>query len=295
MRTKTSCGSGRYEIDIDPTMEYQFTKMHGIGNDFVVFDSFSQSINLTREQVRHIADRQFGIGCDQVLLLEPAKDGDADVCYRIFNADGGEVMQCGNGARCVAIYLREKGLISKANVIAETGEGQLILHIDDNDCVTVNMGIPEFEPGNIPLKIAERAEQYDLNIGDDEINFSAVSMGNPHAVIIVDDVDSIPVNVIGPAVQQNGLFPESVNVGFVEILNKEAFKLRVYERGSGETLACGSGACAAMVIACQQGYLEGTIDAELRGGHLTLRWAGEGEPVYMTGPATTVFEGKIEL
>jgi diaminopimelate epimerase len=276
-------------------MEYQFTKMHGIGNDFVVFDTFTQSLSLTREQVRHIADRQFGIGCDQVLLLEPPKGNDADVCYRIFNADGGEVMQCGNGARCVAVYLREKGLVTKSSVIAETGKGQLVLHIDDNDCVTVNMGIPEFEPAKIPLNVEERSEQYSLKLGEDEIEFCAISMGNPHAVIIVDDVDSIPVDVIGPAVQQNGLFPESVNVGFVQVLNKEAFKLRVYERGSGETLACGSGACAAMVIACQQGYLEGTIDAELRGGHLTLCWAGEGEPVYMTGPATTVFEGKIEL
>jgi len=276
-------------------MEYPFTKMHGIGNDFVVFDTFTQSLTLTREQVRHIADRQFGIGCDQVLLLEPPKDNDVDVCYRIFNADGGEVMQCGNGARCVAVYLREKGLLIKSKIIAEIGESQLVLHIDDNDCVTVNMGVPEFEPARIPLKADERSEQYNLKLGDDEITFGAISMGNPHAVIIVDDVDSIPVNVIGPAVQQNGLFPESVNVGFIQILNQQAFKLRVYERGSGETLACGSGACAAMVIACQQGYLEGKIDAELRGGHLTLSWAGEGEPVYMTGPATTVFEGKIEL
>lgn len=276
-------------------MEYQFTKMHGIGNDFVIFDTFTQSLTLTREQVRHIADRQFGIGCDQVLLLEPPKGNDADVCYRIFNADGGEVMQCGNGARCVAVYLREKGLVTKSEVVAETGEGQLVLHIDDNDCVTVNMGVPEFEPAQIPLKVDELLEQYNLILGNEEITFGAISMGNPHAVIVVDNVDLTPVDEIGPAVQQNGLFPESVNVGFIQILNKKAFKLRVYERGSGETLACGSGACAAMVIACQQGYLEGTIDAELRGGHLTLRWAGEGEPVYMTGPATTVFEGKIQL
>ena len=269
--------------------------MHGIGNDFVVFDTFSQSLILTREQVRHIADRQIGIGCDQVLLLEPPKGADVDVCYRIFNADGGEVMQCGNGARCVAVYLREKGLVMKNRIIAETGVGQLILNIDDNGCVTVNMGVPEFEPARIPLKVDERAEQYHLRLGDNEIAFGAVSMGNPHAVIIVDDVDATAVHEIGLAVQHNGLFPEGVNVGFIQILNQQAFKLRVYERGSGETLACGSGACAAMVNACQQGYLEGTIDAELRGGHLTLCWAGDGEPVYMTGPATTVFEGTIEL
>ncbi len=276
-------------------MEHQFTKMQGIGNDFVVFDTFTQPLTLSREQVRHIADRQFGIGCDQVLLLEPPKTAEADVCYRIFNADGGEVMQCGNGARCVAVYLRQKNLIMKDRIIAETGNGRLILQIDENDCVTVNMGVPEFEPANIPLKFDERQEQYELNSGEDEFTFGAVSMGNPHAVIVVDDVDSTPVDIIGPAVQSSELFPEGVNVGFVQILNKEAFKLRVFERGSGETLACGSGACAAMVIACQQGYLEGTIDAELCGGHLTLSWAGEGEPVYMTGPAITVFEGKIAL
>jgi diaminopimelate epimerase len=276
-------------------MEYQFTKMHGIGNDFVVFDTFTQSLTLSPEKVRHIADRQFGIGCDQILLLEPSQIKDADVHYRIFNADGGEVAQCGNGARCAAVYLKEKGLVTKSEIIAETGGGQLVLSLDDNNLVTVNMGIPEFEPANIPLAVDTRSEQYQLKIGGDEITFGAVSMGNPHAVLFVDDVDTAPVNVIGPAVQLSDLFPESVNVGFIQPLNNQAFRLRVYERGSGETLACGSGACAAMVIACQQGYLEGTIDAELRGGHLTLRWAGEGEPVFMTGPATTVFEGKIEL
>lgn len=283
-------------------MEYSFTKMHGIGNDFVVFDTFNESITVTREKIRHIADRQFGIGCDQVLLLEPPESNDADVRYRIFNADGGEVMQCGNGARCAAVYLSEKGLVSKSEVVAETGAGRLILSIEEDASVTVNMGVPEFEPAKIPMQAEEYSEQYNLIFGEnipvgeeDEITFGAVSMGNPHAVIIVDDVDIAPVNVIGPAMQLNELFPESVNVGFIQILNKQAFKLRVFERGCGETLACGSGACAAMVIACQQGYLEGTIDAELRGGHLTLRWAGEGEPVFMTGPATTVFEGKIEL
>jgi len=276
-------------------MEYQFTKMHGIGNDFVVFDTFSKSLTLTREKIRHIADRQFGIGCDQVLLLEPPESKDVDVRYRIFNADGGEVMQCGNGARCAAVYLKAKGLVTKNMIVAETGAGQFILNIDDDGRVTVNMGVPQFEPVKIPMQTDEYQEQYHLILGEDEITFGAVSMGNPHAVIMVDDVDIAPVNVIGSALQISDLFPESVNVGFIQILNKQAFKLRVFERGSAETLACGSGACAAMVIACQQGYLEGTIDAELRGGHLTLRWAGEGEPVYMTGSATTVFEGKIEL
>ena len=276
-------------------MEYHFTKMHGIGNDFVVFDTFKQPLSLTREKVRHIADRHFGIGCDQVLLLEPPQQNVADVRYRIFNADGGEVMQCGNGARCAAIYLREKGLVSKRTITAETGAGQLVLQVEADDCVTVNMGVPEFEPSRIPLAEEEQEDSYIVKLGDKRLEFGAVSMGNPHAVIFVDDAASAAVEELGPAVQQSGLFPEGVNVGFVEIINNQAFKLRVYERGAGETLACGSGACAAMVIACQQGYLEGTIDAELSGGHLSLRWAGEGEPVYMTGPAEIVFEGIIEL
>lgn len=276
-------------------MEYHFTKMHGIGNDFVVFDTFKQPLSLTREKVRHIADRHFGIGCDQVLLLEPPQQNVADVRYRIFNADGGEVMQCGNGARCAAIYLREKGLVSKRTITAETGVGQLVLQVEADDCVTVNMGVPEFEPSRIPLAEEEQEDSYIVKLGDKRLEFGAVSMGNPHAVIFVDDAASAAVEELGPAVQQSGLFPEGVNVGFVEIINNQAFKLRVYERGAGETLACGSGACAAMVIACQQGYLEGTIDAELSGGHLSLRWAGEGEPVYMTGPAEIVFEGIIEL
>ncbi|MBL1141711.1 MAG: diaminopimelate epimerase [Proteobacteria bacterium] len=276
-------------------MEQQFTKMHGIGNDFVVFDTFSKPLTLSREQIRHIADRQFGIGCDQVLLLEPPQGNDADVRYRIFNADGGEVMQCGNGARCAAVYLKDKGLVTKSEIVAETGAGQLILKINEDGRVTVNMGVPQFEPAEIPMQADEYSEQYTLILGEEEVTFGAVSMSNPHAVIIVDNVDIAPVDIIGPAMQSSELFPESVNVGFIQILNNEAFKLRVYERGSGETLACGSGACAAMVIACQQGYLEGTIDAELRGGNLNICWAGEGEPVFMTGPATTVFEGKVKL
>jgi len=275
-------------------MEYHFTKMQGIGNDFVVFDTFNQSLSLSRELVRRIANRQYGIGCDQVLLLEPPQNH-ADVRYRIFNSDGGEVMQCGNGARCAAIYLRNKGLVNKRTITADTGAGQLILQIEDDDSVTVNMGVPEFEPARIPLQADAREDSYLLKLNDQTIEFGAVSMGNPHAVIQVADVDQAPVSELGPAVQHSGLFPDGVNVGFVEIINRQAFKIRVYERGAGETLACGSGACAAMVIACQQGYLEGTIDAELQGGHLTLTWAGEGEPVYMSGPADIVFEGTIDI
>ena len=276
-------------------MELHFTKMHGIGNDFVVFDSFKHPISLSHEQVRHIANRQFGIGCDQVLLLEPPQNDSADVKYRIFNADGGEVMQCGNGARCAAVYLIEKGLVNKTTITAETGNGQLILQVNEDNCVTVNMGVPEFEPANIPLKAESQSESYFVEVLGQQFEFGSLALGNPHAVLKVENVDEAAVHEIGPAIQSTDLFPQGVNVGFMEIVNKQAFKLRVYERGAGETLACGSGACAAMVIACQQGYLEGTIDAELQGGHLSLQWAGEGEPVMMTGPATIVFEGKIEL
>ncbi len=268
--------------------------MHGIGNDFVVFDTFTQSLELSREQARLIADRHFGVGCDQILLLEPPASDTADVRYRIFNNDGGEVMQCGNGARCAAVYLRQKNIISKDTIIAETGAGILKLCMRDQD-VTVDMGVPGFEPSVIPLLTKTRAENYALDIQGTTYQFGAVSMGNPHAVFFVDSVDATPVELLGPAVQSSDLFPEGVNVGFIEVVNQQLFKLRVYERGAGETLACGSGACAAMVIACQRGVLEGTIEAQLKGGNLTLEWAGEDAPVMMTGPATTVFEGTIEL
>ena len=275
-------------------MLYQFTKMQGTGNDFVIFNAFSRPLSLSCQQIKYIADRRLGIGCDQVLLLEPPKNNETDVYYRIFNSDGTEVTQCGNGARCIAIYLNNKGLVNKHSIIAETKSSQLILKINNN-YVTVNMGIPEFEPANIPLNISGRLENYSLSLGDEEIIFGAVSIGNPHAVIIVDDVESASVESIGAAVQEYGLFPQGVNVSFVQILDRKTIKLRVYERGAGETLACGSGACAATVISCQQGYLGDAVEVKLRGGCLKIHWAGEGEPVYMNGSVSTVYEGEIEL
>ena len=275
-------------------MLYQFTKMQGTGNDFVIFNTFSHPLSLSCEQIKHIADRRLGIGCDQVLLLEPPKNNETDVYYRIFNSDGTEVTQCGNGARCIGIYLNNKGLVKKNSIIVETKSSQLILKINNNS-VTVNMGIPEFEPANIPLNISGRLENYSLSLGDEEIIFGAVSIGNPHAVIIVDDVESVSVESIGAAVQEYGLFPQGVNVSFVQILDRKTIKLRVYERGAGETLACGSGACAATVISCQQGYLGDAVEVKLRGGCLKIHWAGEGEPVYMNGSVSTVYEGEIEL
>ena len=275
-------------------MLYQFTKMQGTGNDFVIFNTFSHPLSLSCEQIKHIADRRLGIGCDQVLLLGPPKNNETDVYYRIFNSDGTEVTQCGNGARCIGIYLNNKGLVKKNSIIAETKSSQLILKINNNS-VTVNMGIPEFEPADIPLNISGRLENYSLSLGDEEIIFGAVSIGNPHAVIIVDDVESASVESIGAAIQEYGVFPKGVNVGFVQILDRKTIKLRVYERGSGETLACGSGACAAAVISCQQGYLGDAVEVKLRGGCLNIHWAGEGEPVYMNGSVSTVYEGEIEL
>ena len=275
-------------------MLYQFTKMQGTGNDFVIFNTFSHPLSLSCEQIKHIADRRLGIGCDQVLLLGPPKNNETDVYYRIFNSDGTEVTQCGNGARCIGIYLNNKGLVKKNSIIAETKSSQLILKINNNS-VTVNMGIPEFEPADIPLNISGRLENYSLSLRDEEITFGAVSIGNPHAVIIVDDVESASVESIGAVIQESGVFPKGVNVGFVQILDRKTIKLRVYERGAGETLACGSGACAAAVISCQQGYLGDVVEVKLRGGCLKIHWAGEGEPVYMNGSVSTVYEGEIEL
>jgi len=284
-------------------MEIQFTKMHGLGNDFVVMDSFAQEIQLSSEQVQLIADRHLGIGCDQLLLLAPSDKEGVDVRYLIYNADGGEVSQCGNGARCAAAYLRENDLIDglvdgpvdgKA-ITAETNEGIITMHLQDGGLVRVNMGIPKLAATEIPLDTQENADQYRLNLSGTEITFSAVSMGNPHAVIVVDDVVSAPVLTMGPEVQQQTFFPEGVNVGFMQIIDSDHIKLRVYERGAGETLACGSGACAAVVAGCINSSLNKEVDVELPGGHLLISWAGQGEPVWMTGPATFVYRGQISL
>ncbi len=276
-------------------METPFTKMHGLGNDFVVFDCFGQDIQLDPESVRSIADRRFGIGCDQVLLLGPPENGKGDVRYRIYNADGGEVSQCGNGARCVAAYLRQKGLIDKNEIIAETNEGELRLYVEDDERVRVDMGIPRLEPDDIPLKTEQRAEQYPLQLEGIDVKLSVLSMGNPHAVLEVDDVEQAPVHILGPQIQESGLFPESVNVGFMQIIDRQHILLRVYERGAGETLACGSGACAAVVAGYLGSSLDENVDVSLRGGHLSISWQGEGESVWMIGPATFVYEGRILL
>ncbi len=272
-----------------------FTKMHGLGNDFVVIDGINQPVSLTPQQVRHLADRHFGIGCDQLLLVEAASTPEADFRYRIYNADGGEVEQCGNGARCFMQFVRDQGLTEKSHLLVETLGGPLQLVRQADGQITVNMGVPRLEPADIPFIAAGRASAYALDVLDQHLQIAAVSMGNPHAVLLVDDVESAPVASIGPAVENHPRFPARVNVGFMQIVATDCIRLRVFERGAGETLACGSGACAAVVAGRLWERLSGSVKVVLNGGELVVSWAGEGQPVLMTGPATTVYQGRIEL
>lgn len=275
-------------------MKLKFTKMHGLGNDFVVIDGVNQSVLLGPEQMRRLADRHFGVGCDQILLIEAAS-GDADFRYRIFNADGGEVEQCGNGARCFVRYVHDYGMTSKDEIRVETLGGLIIPRLEPGGEVTVNMGEPGFEPEDIPFLAAKHAMIYPLDIGGGEIEISVVSMGNPHAVQLVKDVDQAPVSTEGPLIERHPRFPRRVNAGYMQVLDRRHIRLRVYERGAGETLACGTGACAAVVAGIRRGLLDSSVEVSLRGGKLHVRWAGETQPVWMTGPAVTVFDGEIEL
>jgi diaminopimelate epimerase len=276
-------------------MLLKFTKMHGLGNDFVVFDAISQELRLHPEQLRFIADRHFGIGCDQILLVERATLADADFRYRIFNADGGEVQQCGNGARCFVRFVHEHGLTDKAEIRVETASGIIVPRLEPNGSVTVDMGVPRFEPAEIPFIAQSRALTYALEVAGGSVEISAVSMGNPHAVQLVADVETAPVAQQGPLIERHPRFPERVNAGFMQLVDRSHIKLRVFERGTGETLACGTGACAAVVAGVARGLLDTEVTVTTRGGDLHIRWNGEGQPVWMTGPATTVFEGTINL
>lgn len=276
-------------------MQIPFTKMQGTGNDFVVFDAVHQAIVLSPEQVRRIADRRFGIGCDQVLLVEPASRDGVDFRYRIFNADGGEVEQCGNGARCFARYVRDKGLTGKDEIAVETRSGVIFTRIEANGEVAINMGPPRFEPEKVPFEAPARANVYDLEVGGQTVQVSVLSVGNPHAVQIVPDVDRAPVATQGPLIERHPRFPERVNVGYMQIVDRTHIRLRVYERGAGETLACGSGACAAVVAGRRRGLLDERVEASLRGGKLQVCFTRDGGPVWLTGPATVVFEGTLEL
>jgi len=276
-------------------MRLRFTKMHGAGNDFVVLDGVSQKISLTPDCVRRLADRHFGIGCDQVLLVEAPGSPSADFRYRIFNQDGSEVENCGNGARCFAIFVRQHGLTNKNTIKVETAAGDLILHVQNSNLVTVNMDVPILEPAAIPFKAAQQAINYTLVAGGETFDISAVSMGNPHAITIVDNADTFDVSYYGALIEKHPAFPKRVNAGFLEVCSRKEGKLRVFERGAGETLACGTGACAAMVAGRLRGLFDYKAHLKLNGGTLTLQWDGEGKPVMMTGPAQTVFQGQVLL
>jgi len=276
-------------------MSLKFTKMHGAGNDFVVIDGIRQSVALSPEQIRLLADRHFGVGCDQLLLVEKARRDDADFRYRIFNADGGEVEQCGNGARCFVRFVHEKKLTGKKEIVVETRSGLISPRLEDDGRITVNMGAPIFAPARIPFTSDSDAVMQPLDIAGQTVQITAVSMGNPHAVQVVEDVENAPVANQGPLIEHHARFPQRVNAGFMQILDREHIKLRVYERGTGETLSCGTGACAAVVAGIRRGLLDDTVHVATRGGALTIHWAGAQTPVLLTGPAVTVFEGEINL
>ena len=276
-------------------MNLKFSKMHGLGNDFVVLDGIRHSVNLTPDRVRFLADRHFGVGCDQLLLVETASDPEVDFRYRIFNADGGEVEQCGNGARCFVRFVHEQGLTNKREIRVETLGGPIILRLEEDGDVTVDMGIPEFAAESIPFISPSADLIQTLRVGDDEVAITAVSMGNPHAVQVVDNVDTAPVPTQGPLLEAHPRFPQRVNAGYMQIVSRQAIRLRVYERGAGETLACGTGACAAVATGIARGLLDSPVVVTTRGGELKISWGGAGTSVHMTGPAVTVFTGEIDL
>ena len=276
-------------------MKLEFTKMQGIGNDFVVIDAYTKPVALSPSQIRHIADRHFGVGCDQLLMVERPTQPGVDFRYRIFNADGGEVEQCGNGARCFVRFVHDKGLSDKMEIRVETASGTITPVLESSGQVTVDMGLPHFEPAEIPFVADKMASSYPLTLAGEEIVISALSMGNPHAVQIVDDVGTAPVAQQGPLIESHARFPQRVNAGYMQILDRRHIRLRVFERGAGETLACGTGACAAGVAGIQLGKLQSPVCVSMRGGELVIRWDGPNTPVWMTGPAETVFDGQIIL
>lgn len=277
-------------------MQLRFTKMQGLGNDFIVINAIEQPIELTKSQIQFLADRHFGIGCDQILLVEKARTEKTDFYYRIFNADGQEVEHCGNGARCFAVFVRDNHLTNKDEIIVGTAKGKMTLYFEDKNLIRVNMGQPEFEPAKIPFIVEKKAINYSLDLKNPlfkNTQVSVVSMGNPHAVVIVDDVKTAPVKKLGQAIQEYEKFPQGINVGFMSIKSPHEIDLRVFERGCGETLACGTGACAAVVAGIQLDILIQQAKVNLLGGSLKISWEGNNHPVWMTGIATTVYTGKI--
>ena len=277
-------------------MRLRFTKMHGLGNDFVVVDAISQRLDFTPALVRRLADRHFGIGCDQVLVVEAPDVAEVDFRYRIFNADGGEVEQCGNGARCFVRFVHDKGLTTRREIRVSTAAGIITPRLEDDGLVTVDMGMPELEPARVPFVTDsdELVQALELPNGD-RIAITAVSMGNPHAVQVVAAVETAAVTELGPLIEQHERFPARVNAGFMEVVDAHRIRLRVFERGAGETLACGTGACAAVVAGVMRGLIKSPVSVVTRGGALTIAWNGPQTPVMMTGPAETVFEGEFDL
>jgi diaminopimelate epimerase len=276
-------------------MRIRFTKMHGLGNDFVVLDAVNQAIDLQPQQARFLADRHFGVGCDQILVVEKPTRPDADFRYRIFNADGGEVEQCGNGARCFVRFVHEKGMTAKRAIRVETVGGLIEPRLEADGLVTVDMGVPRFEPTRVPFVTESDALVQPLLVDGASVDITALSMGNPHAVQVVANADTAPVAEQGPLIENHPRFPQRVNAGFMQVVNRNAIRLRVYERGAGETLACGTGACAAVAAGIARGLLDSPVRVATRGGELTIAWGGPGQPLLMTGPAVMVFDGELEL
>ena len=276
-------------------MTLEFSKMHGLGNDFMVIDAINQAVELSAAQVQALADRHRGVGFDQLLLVEAATTAAADFRYRIYNADGGEVGQCGNGARCFMRFAHDRGLTDKPELRVETLSGLLQLVLETDGQITVDMGEPRFAPADIPFDAEEFAQTYPLEVGDETLEIMALSMGNPHAVMWIDAIETVPVERLGPLIESHPRFPQRVNAAFVQIIDPEHIRMRVYERGAGETQACGSGACAAVVAGRLRDQLAPRVIVSLTGGDLVVKWAGEGHPVYMTGPATHVYRGQIDL
>ncbi|MDG0970748.1 MAG: diaminopimelate epimerase [Porticoccaceae bacterium] len=276
-------------------MLMKFTKMHGLGNDFVVIDAVTQNIRVTASMARRLASRTLGIGCDQILVIEPPSDPNIDFNYRIFNRDGGEVEQCGNGARCLARFVKDRRLTGKSSIRVKTCNRVIELRINTDNLVSVDMGIPVFTPEEIPFKANQTAAVYDIDVAGRSYEAAAISMGNPHVVLLVDDVQTAPVKELGPLLECHERFPDRVNVGFMQIVDRQHINLRVFERGVGETAACGSGACAAAVAAMRQELVDSEITTHLTGGDLTIQWQGEGQALFMTGPAVSVFHGRIKI
>ena len=276
-------------------MRVEFTKMHGVGNDFVVFDAPIPASLLDPARLRALADRRTGIGFDQALLLDASRRADSAAHYRVFNADGAEVEQCGNGARCIAALLERRGRARDGELTLESAAGVIRARLAADGAVSVDLGVPDFNPRSLPFDAAAAADSYTLEVGGQRLEIMVVSLGNPHAVVTVASVDDVPVATLGPLIERHPRFPKRVNTGFLEIVSRGEVRLRVYERGAGETLSCGTGACAAVAVAQRRGWLDGRVRVSVRGGELRVNWGGVGEHIWLTGPVQVSFQGQVEV